>query len=189
MADPKLLKAARDLLADVTPLEFDCGTLCGHKCCTDFEPNVGVYLLPGELEFFDGSEEWAAWQFHSTAIYEFAPSWEKHGQIPFLMCTNLCQRSKRPLECRTYPLVPYLHEDGRLEMRYGPWAEGVCPLVTEYRLDQLQPEFVAAAQKAWEVLLQDPDIMDHVQWSSRQLHLWEALPRTNPESDGSVRGD
>lgn len=169
MADPKLIAEARAILANETPLAFDCGTLCGHLCCTDFAPNVGVYLIPGELTFFDGDEDWATWQFHRTRDYEFAPSWNKHRSVPFLRCTKLCEREKRPFECRTYPLVPFLHEDGALEMRYSPWAQGVCPLTERYRLDQLRPEFVASAKRAWEVLMQDPEMLDHVRWLTEQL--------------------
>lgn len=178
MADLKLLAQARDILADVTPLPFDCGTLCGHRCCNDFEPDVGVYLIPGELALFDGTEDWTKWQFHSTGDYDFAPTWQHHRQIPFLACSKLCQREKRPFECRTYPLVPYLHEDGTLEMRYSPWAEGICPLTEQYRVGQLEPAFVAAAQRAWTMLMQDPEMQDHVQWLTAQLKAWVELPHT-----------
>lgn len=171
MADIKRIEEARRILADETPLPFDCGSLCGHLCCKDFAPNVGVYLIPGELPLFDGTEEWATFDFHSTEDYEFAPSWESHGQIPFLKCTGLCanERDKRPFECRTYPLVPYLHEDGSLEMRYAPWALGVCPLTERYTLAQLRPEFIKAAHHAWEVLTADPEMRDHVRWLTKQM--------------------
>jgi len=185
LADLDRIRAARAVLAEETPLDFDCGLLCGHKCCTDFEPgkNLGVYLIPGEFALFDGTEAWASWEFHSTEEYEFAPSWEQYGAIPFLKCTGLCaaERDKRPLECRTYPLVPYLREDGRLEVCYAPWALGVCPLTERYRLEDLRPTFVEAVRKAWEILMADPDILDHLRWLSRQLKDWETLPRLNQE--------
>ena len=185
MADPKLIEEARRILADVTPLAFDCGTLCGHRCCTDFTPDaeLGVYLLPGELPLFDGTEDWINWTFHSTQEYDFAPSWGHHGQIPFMMCHKLCNREKRPFECRTYPLVPYLAEDGGLEMRYAPWAEGVCPLTERYRIDQLEPAFVKAARQAWRVLLADPEMLDHVRWVTAQLKDWETLPHIDLEEE------
>lgn len=184
MAELGRIRAARDLLQDETPLEFDCGILCGHKCCTDFVPgaNLGVYLIPGEYALFDGTESWASWEFHDTDEYEFAPSWSQYAAIPFLKCTGLCRgdRAKRPLECRTYPLVPYLHEDGHLEVRYAPWAEGVCPLVERYRLEDLRPSFVAAVRQAWTLLMEDPDVLDHLRWQSRQLENWIQLPHVEP---------
>lgn len=176
MADTKLIEQARAILADVTPLDFDCGTLCGHKCCTDFEPDVGVYLIPGELPLFDGSEDWIQWKFHRTDEYDFAPSWSKHRQVPFMQCTKLCNREKRPFECRTYPLAPYLQEDGTLTMRYSPFALGVCPLTERYALNQLQPRFVQAALEAWTVLIQDREMLDHVRWLSEQIRTLDELP-------------
>lgn len=191
LADQQLIAAARRILAEVTPLDFDCGTLCGHKCCTDVsaDPDVelGVYLIPGELPLFDGTEDWLTWTFHSVKEYDFAPTWEKHGQIPFMVCHTLCRREKRPLECRTYPLQPFLHADGRLEMRYAPWAEGVCPLTERYTIDQLQPDFVAAAQRAWSVLLHDPEMRDHIEWLTEQIKAWDELPHTACEHDADER--
>lgn len=178
MADPDLLRRARELLAEVTPLPYDCGTLCGHKCCTDYAPNVGVYLLPGELELFDGTEDWLTWQHHSPKRYEFAPSWSRHRTIPFMRCHSLCLREKRPFECRTYPLVPFLQEDGRVEMRYSPWAEGVCPLVERFPMESLQPAFRERAREAWQLLIQDAEMLDHVRWLTEQLRAWAELPHT-----------
>ena len=187
MADEKLILEARRLLADVTPLDFDCGTLCGHKCCRDDafqeESEVGVYLIPGELPLFDGTEDWLRWGFHSTREYDFAPSWEEHGQIPFMRCHKLCQREKRPLECRIYPLQPLLHEDGRLEMVYAPWAVGFCPLTERYTVADLRPDFVAAVHQAWSLLIQDPEMLDHVKWLSEQIRAFQALPLTACEDD------
>lgn len=181
LADLKLIEEARRILADVTPLDFDCGTLCGHKCCTDFGPDEGVYLLPGELPLFDGSEDFTSWQFHRTDEYDFAPSWEKqHDAVPFLQCTKLCDREKRPFECRTYPLLPYLHPDGRLEMRYSFLASAICPLPERYKLTELQPAFIEAARQAWAVLLQDPEMLDHVKWLSEQFDAL-ALPLAEGE--------
>lgn len=170
MADPKLIAEARRILEHVTPLAFDCGTLCGHKCCIDFEPDVGVYLIPGELALFDGSEDWLTFDHHPTDAYEFAPSWEaKYQTVPFMKCHSLCRREGRPFECRTYPLVPFLHEDGQIEMRYSPFAKGVCPLTERYSLAQLQPAFVEAAHQAWSLLMQDPEMLDHVRYLTEQL--------------------
>ena len=183
MADTRLIEEARRILADVTPLSFDCGTLCGNLCCKDYAPDVGVYLIPGELPLFDGTEDWLTFDFHSTRNYEFAPTWEHHGQVPFMRCHKLCNREKRPFECRTYPLMPYLLENGELDVCYSPWAQGVCPLTERYTLAQLQPEFVAAARRAWTVLIQDPEMLDHVRWVTEQIKTWDELPHTEPESD------
>ncbi len=169
MADPHLLAEARALLAHTTPLADDCGTLCGHRCCADYAPDVGVYLLPGEIALFDGTEDWLRWKLHSTKRYDFAPSWSKYRQIRFMQCHKLCDRDRRPFECRTYPLVPCLKDDGSLEMYMAPWAQGVCPLADPEPAAPLRPEFVAAARRAWTLLMQDPDLSDHIRWLTAQI--------------------
>ena len=46
------------LLDRVSPLDCDCGTLCGAVCCTcasnetEDNPALGIYLLPGEEKVF-----------------------------------------------------------------------------------------------------------------------------------------
>lgn len=185
MANQKLIEEARRLLADATPLSFDCGTLCGHKCCTDFAPTEGVYLIPGELPLFDGTEDFPTWQFHRTDEYEFAPSWTaKHDHVVFMQCKKVCaeSREKRPFECRTYPLLPYLNAGGQLEMRYSFLAEGICPLPERYTIEELQPEFVAAAHAAWSVLMQDEEMLDHIRWVSEQYDAL-ALPLAAGEDE------
>ena len=41
-------KAAYRLLDRVSPVDFDCGTICGAVCCGRPEDDMGIYLLPGE---------------------------------------------------------------------------------------------------------------------------------------------
>ena len=52
------------LLDRVSPLDCDCGTLCGAACCTcvsdetEGSPALGIYLLPGEEKVFTKKESW-----------------------------------------------------------------------------------------------------------------------------------
>ena len=50
-------------LLDVTPLQFDCGLLCASLCCQEYEPGVGMFLLPGEEQMFTMEEPWLKWHF------------------------------------------------------------------------------------------------------------------------------
>lgn len=139
-----------------------------------------MYLLPGEMALFDQTEDWLTWAFHSTDDYDFPPSWE--GEVPYVNCTRLCDRDKRPFECRTYPLFPYLDPAGELEMRFAPFARGVCPLADGVLTD-LQPAFIAACQAAWTILLEDPLIREMVELESRQADAVADLPFTALEDD------
>ncbi|MEG1472022.1 MAG: hypothetical protein RSD76_06230, partial [Clostridia bacterium] len=50
----KVLSAARELLADVTPLKTNCGKLCGGACCqADESGENGMLLFPFEETFYE----------------------------------------------------------------------------------------------------------------------------------------
>lgn len=160
-------KRVYKLLNDVTPLSVDCGKLCGAICCAEWEKGVGMYLLPGEENMFDRTEEWLTWQEHNTEDYEFCPSWR--GPVYFVRCRGVCPRERRPFACRTFPVTPYLSPDGTLELRLEDAAIPVCPLVRGGDIKLLDRRFLARARLAWEELLKDPLIRDHVEWESRIL--------------------
>ena len=44
-----LIKKAYELLDRVTPLTYDCGKLCGGRCCKG-DGNTGMWLFPYEEE-------------------------------------------------------------------------------------------------------------------------------------------
>ena len=123
------------LLDRVSPVDFDCGTLCGGACCTcTYEPDdieftaegdenadeyMGLYLLPGEEQVFemdpdafDTDCDWLDWGTIEAEDYEFPDSW--HGKVCFMQCKTppVCRRHKRPIQCRTFPLAPHIGEDG-----------------------------------------------------------------------------
>ncbi|MEW6523477.1 MAG: hypothetical protein AB1445_07885 [Bacillota bacterium] len=148
-----------------TPLPFDCGTLCGKMCCSEWQPGVGMYLYPGEEAMFTQDEDWLVWEEHDTAEFEFCPEWS--GKVTFIMCQRPCPRHRRPVECRTFPLAPHLTAAGALEMVLDPDGLHLCPLIRGGELEVLDPAFVTNAHRAWEVLLQDPLIRADVLWRSR----------------------
>ena len=61
---PELLKKARDLLEELTPLKTDCGKVCGARCCRSLEgEETGMLLFPGEEEYY---LEDPAWKLRET---------------------------------------------------------------------------------------------------------------------------
>ena len=166
-------KAIYRLLDKVSPVNGDCGLLCGSICCTyeyentdgDDDFSLGIYLLPGEEKLFSGDEEWLGWSWAYAEDYEFPDSW--HGKVYFLQCLNAphCDRAMRPLQCRTFPLAPHLDEDGELCMIYqnGP-VPYTCPLITDKI--PLNDDFVKATYTVWKRLIRDPLIYDLVEMDS-----------------------
>ena len=54
---PESLVAARKLLEEITPLQTDCGLVCGGACCqTHPGEETGMLLFPGEAEMYRGEK-------------------------------------------------------------------------------------------------------------------------------------
>ncbi|MCI8609338.1 MAG: hypothetical protein HFE73_06810 [Firmicutes bacterium] len=164
------------LLNRVSPVDYDCGTLCGAACCmcpdtstdgdgTDYE--MGIYLYPGEEKIHDRKEEtWLKWSVERAEDYEFPDSW--YGNIYFVRCKTPphCPRNKRPLQCRIYPLAPHITEDGVLTLiRNQEDLPYECPLIAKHM--ELNPSFVKATYTVWVHLLRDPLIFDLVEMDSK----------------------
>ncbi|MBQ1391673.1 MAG: hypothetical protein IIY82_07975 [Firmicutes bacterium] len=158
------------LLNRVSPLDQDCGLLCGAACCTseytgDEAPEMGIYLLPGEDKVHDKKDPWLDWTAEEAEDYDFPDSWR--GKVYFVRCQGpaRCKREIRPLQCRTFPLTPHLNEDDELIMLYNdldlPYR---CPLIEEEL--PLNEDFVQATTTVWEHLLADPLIYDLVKADS-----------------------
>ncbi len=158
-------KAVYRLLDRVSPVEFDCGTICGAVCCGRPEDDMGIYLLPGEEKIHSKKETWLSWSEQRAEDYEFPDSWK--GKVYYVKCLHppTCPRELRPLQCRTFPLLPHLTEDGELFLIYNdmelPYC---CPLIEEEI--ELEPRFVQATQTVWEHLVRDPLIRDLVRMDS-----------------------
>lgn len=170
-------KAIYRLLNKVSPLPSDCGQLCAAACCncggdgsgsetTDFE--MGIYLLPGEDKLFTRNEHWLKWNVENAEEYEFPDSWR--GKVYFVRCKTppFCPREMRPLQCRFYPLAPYLDANGEFKLILStvqlPYK---CPLIAEKI--PLQPQFIRATHTVWKRLIKDPLIRDLVAMDSREL--------------------
>jgi hypothetical protein len=155
-------------LLDIPVLQYDCGRLCGNLCCQEYQPGVGMYLLPGEECMFTGKEPWLQWSFHNARDHDFPPEYQ--GVVAFVKCNGVCPREKRPIQCRTFPLMPYLDSHGNLSVVHdGLNGILICPLIRNPDKYPLNPDFVNNALKAWQILSRDPFIKKDIEWQSRHL--------------------
>ena len=168
MLSKEVFQKVYTLLDQYTPLVDDCGLLCNSKCCSEWKDDVGIYLLPGEEQIFDFDCASFTVEKQSADEYEFCPSWQ--GEFYFLKCTGNCPRSKRPIQCRTFPLEPHLRLDGMLEMIITPDYEFLCPLVKK-GISSIHSAFVKNTKLAWTMLLGDPMIYDDVIYESEKRRL------------------
>ena len=158
-------RAIYRLLNMVSPLDEDCGKLCGACCCTSVKEGseMGIYLLPDKVQ--NREDPWLTWTVEDPEDYEFPTSWK--GKMFFVNCNGpeKCKRESRPLQCRTFPLAPHITSDGELLMLYNdvdlPYR---CPLIDEEI--PLNDDFVKATTTVWKHLLKDPLIYDLVKQDS-----------------------
>ena len=160
-------KIYRDL-DRVSPLDTDCGLLCGCACCTGAYADgeeMGIFLLPGEEQLFSPEDDWLDWSEEDAGELGFPDSWPE--KVPFIHCKTppTCPRERRPLQCRTFPLAPHLTASGELSLVYNdldmPYR---CPLIEEEI--PLNDDFVEATLAAWRILIDDPAIRDMVREDS-----------------------
>ena len=167
-------RAIYRLLDRVSPVRFDCGTICGAACCTaaKYDDSLGIMLLPGEDKVHDRNDGWLTWEPLITNEYEFPESWD--GKVWFVRCQTppKCPREKRPIQCRSFPLLPHISEDGEISLVYNDFdLPYVCPMIEEET--ELDERFIKATFTVWKHLVCDPLIYDLVWKESRDRDNYE----------------
>ncbi len=131
MNKESVLKSCYSALGRLTPLAFDCGTLCDGKCCKGDE-GTGMILFPDEEYLIDSN---------INII-------EKDG-VKLAVCNGTCDRRKRPLSCRIYPLFPLIKDNGEIEVVFDSRAN--CPLLSGEL--EIQRKFAKAVKRVGKYLL------------------------------------
>lgn len=174
-------RAIYRLLDRVSPVSFDCGTLCNAACCSledmdpyydmteeeieagELEADMGMIMLPGEDKIHDKNDGWLEWTSDSTDVLDYPESW--NGMVHFAKCQGHyhCNRKMRPIQCRTFPVAPHLDENGVLHLILDdlelPYT---CPLQDAGEELVLEERFLRATYTAWKRLVTDPLIYDLV---------------------------
>ncbi len=138
-----LLKTCYSLLRNTTPLEFDCGKICDGKCCKG-DNKTGMLLFPGEEKLIDNTMEIIV----------------KENGDKLAVCNGKCDRNKRPLACRIYPLFPVIKcSNGTqyIETEFDRRAD--CPLLKgEYKITR---RFDKAVKRVGKYLLLNTEIAEY----------------------------
>ena len=139
MEAKKLYKHLYKLLEKATPIGVDCGQLCNGACC-EGDGETGMYLFPFEECMYDGREEWLK-IYDSDFIFKGKP-------VKIAICNGTCDRKKRPLSCRIFPLFKI---DG--ELKNDLRAVHVCPLAKgNITLEEYDQTFVENTKKVFNIL-------------------------------------
>lgn len=158
-----VLERAYALLDTVTPLHTDCGQVCDGRCCRETADSQGMLLFPGEEE--------AA----REAGFTLVPA---QGGHTLLVCDGTCDRTRRPLACRLFPLFPLVEEDGRIRAVYDPRGYRMCPLVRECAHVPLDRRFVRTVRQVGRILMRDAACAAFLQAQSEEIRvLGRLLPQ------------
>lgn len=156
--DKKILyKKAYRILDASTPLSYDCGILCNHKCCQG-DDDDGMIIFPGE-EIMFANEPY-------LTIREIAFG---NSKTLFATCQGKCNRNFRPLSCRIFPLVPYIDSKDMLYIINDPRARYLCPLIMGIEQIKISASFKRNVRKVFQLLSQDDDVKEYLIKLSRIL--------------------
>ncbi len=167
MTKKEFYNALYAILKDTTPLKIDCGQLCGGACCEVTDEITGMYLFPGEEAMYENMPSWG--EFYDT---DFS---YKGKYVDLFTCTGKCDRERRPLSCRIFPLVPYAKKGKKLEIRMDIRGRGMCPLATAMRVDDLSPDFVKKVTAAMKLCMANPEIREFLYELSESLDEVEGI--------------
>ncbi len=158
------------MLDKISPLPYDCGTLCGSICCSNdpFEDDDSyIYLLPGEREYLVSSGCTVPIEKQSCKEHYLPASWGEYVYIMRCPGCSKCDRRFRPIQCRTFPLLPHLKKKGVLKLVLCdsdlPYE---CPLIRD-RI-KLADDFYETTLEAWRLLIEDKAIRDLVKLDSKE---------------------
>ena len=160
------------LLDMVSPVDSDCGLLCGSICCSDPDNSalLGMQLLPGEDKIHNKKDSWLQWDTDEAEDLDYPESWK--GKVFFVKCNgpSKCKRYLRPIQCRTYPLMPYINSDNRLTLALNAFnVPYICPLKDGDEVVPLNESFIRATYTVWKRLITDPLIFDLVKMDSNDF--------------------
>lgn len=153
MVQTPLILSAYRILDRVTPLQTDCGELCGKACCQsrdDLTQSSGMYLFPGETAILSKA---AYLSLQPVAI----PTAYGTYRSVLAICDGFCPRRLRPLACRIFPLTPYVDMSGDWTLHLDLRGRNLCPLVMEMSPDDLEPDFIESVRTVTRLLTADPE--------------------------------
>ncbi|MBQ7117078.1 MAG: hypothetical protein IJN88_02595 [Clostridia bacterium] len=146
-----IIARAKAVILPYTPLNADCGTVCGKACCKG-DKETGMLLFPGE----------------DTAF----PVKEKNGSC-LCVCDGKCNRSERPLSCIIFPFFPYMSEDGKIRARADIRGINICPLIAHKDEVIFSKIFLRRVARAGRILAKDEECRRFLWETSREIDALE----------------
>ncbi len=149
----KRVAMARRLLADVTPLQTDCGALCGGACCRG-EEGTGMLLFPGE----------------ATPCRVLTA-----GTRRLAVCQGVCDRARRPLSCMLFPLFPAADEAGNVRVVSDARGNAICPLARQADAVRFDRRFLRRVKAVGRFLARDEALLAFLRENAAEIRSVSAL--------------
>ena len=122
------------------------------------------YIRENKELMYEDSDDFNLYYIPSDAL-EFPHTWD--DDVFMVECVNPphCNRCIRPIQCRTFPLIPHLSRDDTfhliLDRSEFPYC---CPIVDENM--KLNADFIKVTFKVWKILIEDPIVYDLIKYDS-----------------------
>ncbi len=147
-----VLKTCYSILRRTTPLSFDCGLLCEGKCCKG-DNETGMLLFPGEEKLID----------------ENIKIIKTKNSSKLAVCAGMCDRNKRPLACRIYPLFPLvISEEGEDSIAVVYDFRADCPLgESDFKFNK---RFIKGVKRIGKYLLLNEETGDYLKQLSEEFN-------------------
>lgn len=146
MDNTYFIRKAYELLGRVTPLTYDCGKLCGGKCCKG-DGNTGMWLFPYEEDVLRDVEGFEIKDCEGNNGYKM------------LICGGKCNRKTRPLACRIYPYFPLITDDG-YDVRADIRGVSGCPIL--YKNIKPDYAFIRQVRKVARLFDRDETLRNYI---------------------------
>ena len=78
----------------------------------------------------------------------------------------ICNRNIRPIQCRTFPLIPHIENDKFhliIDEEEFPYT---CPLV--HKENKLNKDFIEVTYKVWKILIKNPAVYNLIKVDSKR---------------------
>ena len=160
-----IYQKAYSIVGDKTPLNTDCGVLCSKICCESeyTDGDRGMFLFPEEERMYDDLPYWV--ELKPTEI-EYAPG----KNIILAVCNGKCDRERRPLACRIFPLAGVINTDNKLRIIMDIRGKSMCPIVFAMQVDEIDVSFVKSVTKALKYLSPYKKIMEFLQYTDELIN-------------------
>ena len=157
ITDKKLKRFYR--LLSVQMIDFDCGKLCAPKnggmpyCCEN--ESVVPILFYEEYKWHQGNGKyWKKMPPKTKEIRKFIEESEPYYVFSKCPGPESCVRSKRSLNCMTFPFEPHLSKDGDiLGLAYANTHKAECSLIGKPE-KTYNPLYISNVIKFWQAIFE-----------------------------------